>query len=461
LSSGAVQDQAAPPESASAQAKASNTAQAGLAVVPTASETLGSPVSTALPSSQALDQADQTQQAFGLRSNADKASVQDPLGGVNPTPQAMQAGGKPLASAAAGSGSRTTRIAAASSAVPLPQGTATALESSLSGGEASVSSPAQVQPIAPQPATIPGQIAAPIADQIHSPAQSDGQTAEQRTTAVSPVAGNQGVASGKTAVTSSDAAPPELERSSTAVTSRSSEPVASRNAQAQEASHAVVHGLQASQPQIAGAGGDASSLVRDPAAQNASQDTSSTAETGSAAIAAHETFATIDTGASSDTSSWTHIGAHRAEAGIQDPTLGWIGVRADGSAGQVHATLIPGSTDAAQALGGHLAGLNAYLADTYTPVQSIHIAQPEGREAASSSSQDQGQGMGQSSGQSSNQGMNQNANQDGSSQSPRNLQPVMSAHPATDRIQAQVSTGSFGQPPGTTEFSGAHISVVA
>ena len=473
-------------------------AQAVPAAQSTVQQSAGSPVSMAVPSSRTPVQADQTQRAFGQRSSAGNSPIKDPLGDplgdVNPPPQANQAGAKPPASAAAGSGLRTAQIPAAPYAAPgrqapnelpsaglPPHGTTstlnrisapvrandtTAQQTPLSRPEFSASNPAPLPSIAPPSASIPDQItepiampiALPVASQIQSPAQPEGQTAKQRTAPVLSVAGNQGVATGKTAVASTQAAPPGPENSSTIPTSASSEPVASRNAQAQEASHTVGHGLQALQPQAASPAGDATLLMRDPATQNvALKGTGSTAESGSAPLAAHETFAAIDTGASSDTSSWTHIGAHRAEAGIQDPALGWIGVRADGSAGQVHATLTPESADAAQALGGHLAGLNAYLADTYTPVQSIHIGLPEGREAASSSSQDQGQGMGQNSGQS----MNPNANQGDSSESPQNRQPAMSALLATDRPQTQVSTGSFSQPPGTTEYSGSHISVIA
>jgi len=473
-------------------------AQAVPAAQSTVQQSAGSPVSMAVPSSRTPVQADQTQRAFGQRSSAGNSPIKDPLGDplgdVNPPPQANQAGARPAASAAAGSDLRTAQIPAAPYAAPgrqapnelpsaglPPHGTTstlnrisapvrandtTAQQTPLSRPEFSASNPAPLPSIAPPSASIPDQItepiampiALPVASQIQSPAQPEGQTAKQRTAPVLSVAGNQGVATGKTAVASTQAAPPGPENSSTIPTSASSEPVASRNAQAQEASHTVGHGLQALQPQAASPAGDATLLMRDPATQNvALKGTGSTAESGSAPLAAHETFAAIDTGASSDTSSWTHIGAHRAEAGIQDPALGWIGVRADGSAGQVHATLTPESADAAQALGGHLAGLNAYLADTYTPVQSIHIGLPEGREAASSSSQDQGQGMGQNSGQS----MNPNANQGDSSESPQNRQPAMSALLATDRPQTQVSTGSFSQPPGTTEYSGSHISVIA
>jgi flagellar hook-length control protein FliK len=64
----------------------------------------------------------------------------------------------------------------------------------------------------------------------------------------------------------------------------------------------------------------------------------------------------------------------QAEAGYQDPALGWIGVRAEASGGAVHATLVPQSSDAAQALSGHMAGLHTYLAENRTPVETLTLA---------------------------------------------------------------------------------------
>jgi hypothetical protein len=88
------------------------------------------------------------------------------------------------------------------------------------------------------------------------------------------------------------------------------------------------------------------------------------------------TFAALDAGTSVGTPNWIHAGGRQAEAGFQDPALGWVGVRADLSGGTVHAALVPGSTEAAQALSGHLAGLNAYLAEQQTPVATLTMAAP-------------------------------------------------------------------------------------
>jgi hypothetical protein len=68
-----------------------------------------------------------------------------------------------------------------------------------------------------------------------------------------------------------------------------------------------------------------------------------------------EAFATLDSAVAPVATTWIHAGTQRAEAGYLDSALGWVGVRADLSGGGVHAQLVPGSADAAQALDGHLA----------------------------------------------------------------------------------------------------------
>jgi len=92
---------------------------------------------------------------------------------------------------------------------------------------------------------------------------------------------------------------------------------------------------------------------------------------------ARETFSALDAGSDPGTMSWVHAGAQSAEAGFQDPALGWVGVRADLSGGAVHAAVVAGSSDAARTLGGHMAGLNAYLADHHAGVASLTMASPD------------------------------------------------------------------------------------
>jgi hypothetical protein len=166
-----------------------------------------------------------------------------------------------------------------------------------------------------------------------------------------------------------------------------------------------------------------------------------------------ETFAALDAETATGTPTWIHAGAQRAEAGFQDPALGWIGVRADGSGGGIHAALVPGSADAAQALGGLLAGLNAYLAEQHTPVESLTLAAPESRSAEAGTDQSASQGM--------HPGTGQNSGQDGYAQPQSNTQAGSPANTVTvlPEISAQASgldgTGQAARP------GGVHISVMA
>ena len=95
-----------------------------------------------------------------------------------------------------------------------------------------------------------------------------------------------------------------------------------------------------------------------------------------------ETFDALDSAATLADPSWVHAGAHKAEAGFEDPSLGWVSVRAESGGGKVHAEIVPDSSDAAQALSGHLAGVHAYLAEHHTTVETVTVAAPESRSAA-------------------------------------------------------------------------------
>jgi hypothetical protein len=108
-----------------------------------------------------------------------------------------------------------------------------------------------------------------------------------------------------------------------------------------------------------------------------------------------ETFATLDAVSATGRPILIHAAPQRAEAGFHDPALGWVGVRADTSGGVVHAEVVPGSADAAQALGSHLAGLNAYLAEHHMPVETLTLSAPEGEGSGLGSGQSAGQGAGQ------------------------------------------------------------------
>ncbi len=198
--------------------------------------------------------------------------------------------------------------------------------------------------------------------------------------------------------------------------------------------------------------GEAPVLVRDPGgAQVATNGDVRGPATASAGSASSETFEALDSAIRLGTPSWIHAGAQRAEAGFQDPSLGWVGVRADASGGQVHATLMPASADAAQALSGHMAGLDAYLTGVHSPVQSLTLAAPANREGAMGSEQGQNQGM--------NQGPDQNARQDGSPES--HIQPVALSDSSAVPPEVTVPVGGLIHATRAPGLEGTHISVMA
>jgi hypothetical protein len=164
-----------------------------------------------------------------------------------------------------------------------------------------------------------------------------------------------------------------------------------------------------------------------------------------AGSANRDTFSALDTESASRTSTWIHAGTHNAEAGYQDASLGWVGVRADLGAGGIHASLVPATADAARALGGHLAGLNAHLAERHTPVETLTLTAPE----------NQGADAGTNSGANQNlrQGSHEGQQSGGRSETPA-IQPV---------VPAAVPSSSGGATDGLPMSgpAGTHISVIA
>ncbi|MGA8041611.1 MAG: hypothetical protein WCA37_02295 [Terracidiphilus sp.] len=154
--------------------------------------------------------------------------------------------------------------------------------------------------------------------------------------------------------------------------------------------------------------------------------------------ATQQTFAALDAAGDHVAPAWVHTSAHQAEAGFQDPNLGWVSVRAHGSAGGIHAALVPGSAEAAQALSSHLAGLQAYLNDRQTPLQSLHVAQPEGFRMGQGG-QGPGQGAGQGAGHGAGQGQDPSAGQHSSG---RDGLP----HAGRDTMHVPGTAGISGQP---------------
>jgi len=169
-----------------------------------------------------------------------------------------------------------------------------------------------------------------------------------------------------------------------------------------------------------------------------------------------EAFAALDAAGTAGNPPWFHAGAQRAEAGFQDPTLGWVSVRADMSRGGVHAELVPGSTDAAQALSGHLAGLNAYLSEHHTAVESVTVTSPESGWSGFGS----GQGTGAETRQETSQQSGQQATQDISAGFPLN---TASRRSDSSAATSEPLTGFIGMERGAEMSSpgGMHISVMA
>jgi hypothetical protein len=173
-----------------------------------------------------------------------------------------------------------------------------------------------------------------------------------------------------------------------------------------------------------------------------------TSTTEAASADSREAFAELDAGDTTGKPTWIHAGTQKAEAGFQDPALGWVSVRADTSGGGVHAQLVPGSADAAQALTGHLAGLNAYLTEHHIPVETLTLTAP-----------DSGWTGPQSQGQSMQQGAGQQTGQDADSGSGSNSSGNSLAQQATSE-----ATVFQGRPDGSAAAAGVggiHISVMA
>jgi hypothetical protein len=177
-----------------------------------------------------------------------------------------------------------------------------------------------------------------------------------------------------------------------------------------------------------------------------------TATTGSES---RDAFAALDAASAEGKATWIHSGTQQAEAGFQDPALGWVGVRANTSGGGVHAELVPGSDNAAQTLGSHLAGLNTYLAEHHTPVETLTMAAPESGRSGLDSGQSAGQSMQQNAGQQTGQELGQGADS-GSQYGKSSSSTAQSAVASGSAVSAAELDGS-AQPA----WQSGHISVMA
>jgi hypothetical protein len=211
---------------------------------------------------------------------------------------------------------------------------------------------------------------------------------------------------------------------------------------------AIIHAAQAANlgsdqsgwVRVAGSGEGDTNLAARPAGASGS------AVGQTAAGSAGGTFAALDAVSSVGTPGWIHASSQRAEAGFEDPVLGWVGVRADVVSGSVHAALLPGSADAAAVLSTHLAGLGTYLSEQHTTVSTLTMAAP-GQQGMES-------GLGQN--------LQQNAQQNGGEDSKAAREQAsgttvsgMASRSGPAETSELIPVDSFGG------MRGAHISVMA
>ena len=241
------------------------------------------------------------------------------------------------------------------------------------------------------PGPQPGGPAAPARPAIASADSQPGPGAAHSVNDSSPGQGNDVVQDGPPLV-DDDANPAAAavkslaERSSAATGKRGAEPLALRPAHLASSTEAALS------PQAAGvqpipSAAESTLLGREGSTPIHSTNLQTVGAAGSAmADAPRETFSALDS-ASAHNLSWIHVGAHSAEAGFEDPALGWIGVRADIGSGGVHASVVPGSAAAAAALGAHMAGLHSYLIDHHAGVETVMLASPDSQSGGASQDQ--------------------------------------------------------------------------
>jgi hypothetical protein len=128
----------------------------------------------------------------------------------------------------------------------------------------------------------------------------------------------------------------------------------------------------------------------------------------------HETFAAMDAETGDGSARWVLADSHRAEAGFQDPALGWISVRAHAGATGIHAAVMPSSDTAAEVLSSHLAGLNAHMANQYEHMNAVTLSVPGS------------DWNGQSTGRELAQGNHRGSNQENQQQTQQNSEPMPS-----------------------------------
>lgn len=253
-----------------------------------------------------------------------------------------------------------------------------------------------------------------------------------------PSAGPHGIQSGAAQTSVSTAQDPSNQ------TLEHAAPSASSHAAAQEsASTATSHAaVQPASIDATAAG------LRTPVA-HASAAPASGVTAASSPASAQDTFTALDRDSSLGTPAWTHAGGQHAEAGFEDPELGWVGVRADLNTSGIHATLVPSSSDAAQSLSGHLAGLSSHLVEQQAPVASLSMGSPGGS------------GIENSNGQSMQQGAEGNAQGNTSAESQATMRTERPLDASTSTQAAAAESGVAGTQAYPGDLRGRHISVMA
>jgi len=184
---------------------------------------------------------------------------------------------------------------------------------------------------------------------------------------------------------------------------------------------------------------------------------------GTAAPMLRETFSALDSDPGMGSPAWTHGSSRQAEAGFQDPALGWIGVRADLNGG-VHVSLLPASQLAAQELGAHMDGLHQHLAELRTPVDSV-VVEHSGMKAETSA-----QGSGTHGGNRGEQGSQHSREPNGDRPDAQQSMPVDNSSPVgaaghegrtMTQLDGMQGTGAVSGLFNRSGVSGTHVSLVA
>ena len=190
----------------------------------------------------------------------------------------------------------------------------------------------------------------------------------------------------------------------------------------------------------------ASGILPSPLAHGGTAFRDSFPAAGSVDTAPADAFEALNSASPAPQATWIHLGPTRAEAGYLDPSLGWVGVRAETAGAGLHASIVPSSPEAAQILGAELAGLNTYLAGHRGEGAQLTIASPESGQsfAHHSGSESFGQPAG-----------DQPQRDPPSSVTPVSLAPVPKAAGASP---APLASGF--ETPAFPAWSGGHVSVI-